>query len=187
MLSAVGSSAVPVTLPADLGSARRTHVFVLDDLVVKLDQQASGRVQREQAALELLGATDLPVPRFVASGDLVSGRPWLVMTRLAGVEPADASAPAHGLSTAMAADAAVIERKELDELLDLMATRRETLTTAPAEEHGGRLDGDFADRVAHHVLGWCLAIFAYLGTIIPESVSDARRARASVIRPSMFV
>src|SRR5438270_1779986 len=67
-------------LPPDQGSPRRTHVFVFDRVVVKLDQQQSGRIERERAALELLECSNLPVPRLVAAGQLEYGRPWILMT-----------------------------------------------------------------------------------------------------------
>ena len=41
---------------------------------------------------------------------------------------------------------------------------------------GGRLDETFADRIAHYVLEWALAIFAYLGGIAPAYLGPARTA-----------
>jgi aminoglycoside phosphotransferase (APT) family kinase protein len=86
------------TLPPDRGSPNRTHVFVFDDIVVKLSQQAnSKRLIRERNALALLQTAPFQVPKFVAAGD-----GWIVMTRLAGEPPADAAHPPHEISTPLA-------------------------------------------------------------------------------------
>ena len=89
----------------DLGSTRRTHVFVLDDLVVKcdaVDRVGSDSMVREGAALELLRTTELPVPRLLHTGELDDGRRWVVLSRLEGTPPADAARPAHELTVGLA-------------------------------------------------------------------------------------
>ena len=99
------SHPVPTKPPTDLGSPRRTHVFVVDDLVVKCDaadRAGEGSMARERQALELLRDTDLPVPRLLHHGALGDGRSWVVLSRLDGAPPADAARPAHELSPHLA-------------------------------------------------------------------------------------
>jgi aminoglycoside phosphotransferase (APT) family kinase protein len=266
-------------LPPDLGSPNRTHVFVFDDIVVKIDQQDSNRITRERNALELLRRWSMQVPRFVADGVSSQGRKWLVMTRLPGTPPPDAARPGHESSVVIAAqlgtiaarlhngprppgfgtwtvesttmieeyarrvqllhsmgvDAAIVDRAELDGVVRLLDDTRAVLETAPsapvlahrdmqprnvlvdaggtitalldyesaaggdaAEDFnrvaldwqapafapfvegyrrgGGQMDGHFAHRVAHHVLFWSLAVFAYLGAFVPSMLPIARQA-----------
>src|SRR5688572_27223898 len=89
-------------LPEDLGSKGRTHVYVFEDVVVKIDLAGVGRTANERAALDRLRATDLPVPRALGEGALADGRPWLAMTRLPGEPPADAVLPVHVMSGSIA-------------------------------------------------------------------------------------
>jgi len=90
-------------LPADLGGPRRTHVWILGEVVVKVDYDpVRAGVLREANALSLLASTDLPVPSLLATGELADGRPWLVMSRLDGELPPDATSPAHELSVPLA-------------------------------------------------------------------------------------
>lgn len=94
---------VPDTVPPDLGSDGRMHVYVFDDVVVKFDgRHHSGSMVRERSALELLAGTDLPVPQLVAAGDLPDGRRWCAITKLAGEPPPDALIPAHDVSPPLA-------------------------------------------------------------------------------------
>jgi aminoglycoside phosphotransferase (APT) family kinase protein len=76
-------------------------VFVFDDVVVKINQQArSNRIVRERNALALLrGATAMRVPEYIADGTSAGGQPWIVMSRLAGDAPADAAVPPEQVST----------------------------------------------------------------------------------------
>lgn len=91
------------TLPPDVGGPQRTHVWVFDEVVVKVDFTAERNgVGREINALSLLEGTDLPVPRLVGNGALPDGRPWLVMSRVDGELPDDAGRPAHELSPVLA-------------------------------------------------------------------------------------
>ena len=273
---------MPDEPPQDLGSPRRTHVFIVDDLVVKCDadgRMGSGSMVRERAALELLRATDLPVPRLLHHGELGDRRAWVVLGRLDGAPPPDAAEPAHELSPALAAqlgaitarlhaavvpphfgtwsqlprrsfaeehwhrigileamarDARVVPVDELDDLLALLGSTADGIgdvatpvlaprdvqprnvlvddagvVTAlldfessaggdPAEDFkivgldwttpafaafteayvsaGGDVDATFADRVAHDVLEWVLAVYAYLGRIVPAYLEPARAA-----------
>lgn len=90
-------------LPEDRGSPDRTHVFVFDDVVVKLNQQpGSKRLVRERNALALLQSSSLRVPEFIADGESVAKRAWIAMTRLAGVPPADALIPPEQVSVELA-------------------------------------------------------------------------------------
>lgn len=98
--------AVPTTAPLDLGSPSRTHVFAVDDVVVKFDARnrvGSGSMIRESAALDLLAGSDLPVARVLDSGRFADGRCWIVLTRMRGAPPDDALRPAHELSAPLAA------------------------------------------------------------------------------------
>jgi aminoglycoside phosphotransferase (APT) family kinase protein len=83
------------TLPEDRGSPDRTHVYVFDDVVVKISQRM--RVIRERNALALLRDSPLVVPEFVAAGE-----DWIVMTRLPGEQPPDALLPPEQVSPALA-------------------------------------------------------------------------------------
>ena len=67
-------------LPEDRGSRDRTHVYLFDDVVVKINQQAGSlRIARERNALALLrDASALRVPEYIGDGD-----DWIVMSRLA--------------------------------------------------------------------------------------------------------
>ncbi|HUR78756.1 MAG TPA: aminoglycoside phosphotransferase family protein [Acidimicrobiales bacterium] len=87
----------------DRGSPDRTHVFVFDDVVVKINQQdGSNRIARERNALMLLrGASSLRVPEHIADGTSAQGREWLVMTRLAGDVPTDADDPPERVSNTL--------------------------------------------------------------------------------------
>jgi aminoglycoside phosphotransferase (APT) family kinase protein len=86
------------TLPVDRGSPDRTHVYVFDDVVVKINQQeGSQRLIRERNALALLRGSSLVVPEFVADG-----QNWIVMTRLPGEPPPDAALPPERVSPALA-------------------------------------------------------------------------------------
>ena len=96
---------MPAAPPVDRGSPRRTHVFVLDEVVVKcdaVDRVGSGSMVREGSALSLLEGSGLPVPRLLGSGELPDGRRWVALTRLAGQPPPDAARPAHELSPSIA-------------------------------------------------------------------------------------
>jgi len=108
VLAEVGAPADVVELPPDLGSRGRHHVFVFDEVVVKLDLSSDGRrALREMSALELLTPTDLPVPRLLGSGQWRGARRWVAQSRLAGDPPPDAlllaHAPSPGLAAAMGA------------------------------------------------------------------------------------
>lgn len=82
------------TLPEDRGSPDRTHVFVFDDVVVKINQQkGSLRIARERNALLLLRDSTLRVPEYIAHCD-----DWLVMSRLPGDVPPDALLPPEQVS-----------------------------------------------------------------------------------------
>jgi aminoglycoside phosphotransferase (APT) family kinase protein len=95
-------------LPRDLGSPERTSVFIIGDIVVKIDLSAVQRATRERAALDHLVATDLPVPRCVGSGVLADGREWIAITRMDGVPPPDAARPVHELSRSLASELGAI-------------------------------------------------------------------------------
>lgn len=285
ILAAVGAPPVD-RLPTDRGSPRRTHVFLCDDVVVKINQQAdSNRLRRERNALLFLAGSALRVPRFVADGSSTAGRRWIAMTRLAGRPPHDALRPPEqvspGLATQMGAltaalhrapappgfgtwtdesptledevlrrvellrrmgaDAAIVERTELDAVADLIAGNTGVLGSAggtpvlahrdlqprnvlvdgegtvtalldfesagggdPAEDFsrvgldwasagfaafaaayrdaGGPMGDGFAERVAFHVAGWGLAVFAYLGEFAPHFIPVARVAVERVER-----
>lgn len=89
-------------VPRDLGSAERTHVFMLDRAVLKVYLQAgSSKPDRERAALELAppGA-----PRVLDEGALASGRRWLLLERLPSRRPDDAgvSPDAHRMEPGFA-------------------------------------------------------------------------------------
>src|SRR5436190_20627010 len=80
----------------DLGSASRTHVFVLGDVVVKYDDESrigAGSMVREVQALKFLESGDLPVPRVLDAGEFPDTRRWVVLTRLPGLPPDDALGP----------------------------------------------------------------------------------------------
>lgn len=97
--------ATPLDRPPDLGSPSRTHVFVLESLVVKYDARSrvgAGSMVREAESLALLESCDLPVPRVVHVGEFPDRRRWLVLTRLPGVAPSDALRPAHDMSRSLA-------------------------------------------------------------------------------------
>ena len=111
LVSILASVGLPPPPPdhtlVDLGSPRRTHVFVLDDVVVKCDAASrvgAGSMVREASALGLLVPTDLPVPRLLHAGELPDRRRWVVVTRLDGAPPPDAARPAHELSPGLAAE-----------------------------------------------------------------------------------
>jgi aminoglycoside phosphotransferase len=94
----------PATPPPDLGSPRRTHVYVVDDIVVKCDDRLGTQsMVRERSALELLSGRGLPIPTFVAAGDFGDTRNWVVLERLDGEPPGDARRLAHQLSAPLAA------------------------------------------------------------------------------------
>jgi aminoglycoside phosphotransferase (APT) family kinase protein len=99
--------AAPRAAPPDLGSPRRTHVFVIGEHVVKFDDESrigAASMVREVQALALLEPTELPVPRVVADGEFPDTRRWVVLTRLPGAAPEDALRPAHELSPSLAAE-----------------------------------------------------------------------------------
>lgn len=75
-----------VAIGPELGSPGRTSVrSVGDDLFVKVFLGRSGRKpDRERAALELLAASSLVVPRLVGHGRLDDGSPWVLINRLPG-------------------------------------------------------------------------------------------------------
>jgi aminoglycoside phosphotransferase (APT) family kinase protein len=90
---------MPSTIPNDLGSFGRTHVFLVDDIVVKCDDRLGTlSMVRERAALELLAGAGLPVPPLVAWGEFDDTRRWVVVGRLDGEPPEDAAQPAHEVS-----------------------------------------------------------------------------------------
>ena len=114
ILESIGLPGPTDAPPADLGSPRRTHVFVVGDVVVKCDaaeRVGSGSMVREASALGLLVPTGLPVPRLLQAGELADGRRWVVVSRLDGAPPPDAARPAHELSVGLAAQiGAVVAR-----------------------------------------------------------------------------
>ncbi|HUP87506.1 MAG TPA: aminoglycoside phosphotransferase family protein [Acidimicrobiales bacterium] len=94
---------MPAAPPADLGSPGRTHVWLVDDVVVKCDDRFRTKAMlRERSALELLAGSDLVVPRVLGGGDFGDDRSWLVLERLPGEPPPDAAWPAHELSAGLA-------------------------------------------------------------------------------------
>lgn len=94
---------MPSKAPPDLGSAERTHVYVVGDVVVKCDARfESLAMVREVNALTLLGESALPVPVVVASGAFDDGRRWVATERMAGHVPGDAARLAHELSPGLA-------------------------------------------------------------------------------------
>ena len=102
----VNAAGVAVTidrLPPDLGSVGRSHVFLVGEFVIKIDQNSNARAEREHAALRALEGSGLPIPRLVATGKLDAHRPWTLMSRLRGTEPSDTQHLAHELSPALAA------------------------------------------------------------------------------------
>lgn len=102
VLAAVGAPCDIDELPADLGSRERTNVFIVGDVVVKIDLTGVQRAVRERAALQHLATTNLPVPRCIGSGVLDDGREWVAIGRLDGVAPLDAALPVHEISVALA-------------------------------------------------------------------------------------
>jgi aminoglycoside phosphotransferase (APT) family kinase protein len=102
VLGAVRASSDVDTLPVDRGSPERTNVFIVGDIVVKIDLSGAQRVARERAALEHLMTTDLPIPRYIGSGVLDDGREWIATTRLDGAAPPDAARPGHEISPGLA-------------------------------------------------------------------------------------
>jgi aminoglycoside phosphotransferase (APT) family kinase protein len=102
VLAAVGEPCDLDELPRDLGSPERTNVFIVGDVVVKIDLNDVQRAVRERAALEHLATTDLPVPRCLGSGVLDDGREWIATGRLDGVAPPDAARPVHEISPSLA-------------------------------------------------------------------------------------
>lgn len=109
ILRDAGVSARLDHLPDDRGGFERTHVWVLDEVVIKFDHNASrGGIARECNALELLAGTDLPVPRLLGRGTLDDGRPWLLMSRLDGQLPPDAAALVHEVSAPLAEQMGVL-------------------------------------------------------------------------------
>jgi aminoglycoside phosphotransferase (APT) family kinase protein len=94
----------PTTTPTDLGSEERTHVYVVDDVVVKVDARfGSQSMVREANALTLLAGRGIPVPALVETGTFDDGRGWVVTRRLDGEVPPDAADLAHDLSPGLAA------------------------------------------------------------------------------------
>jgi len=102
VLAAVDAPCDIDALPPDLGSRERTHVFIVGDVVVKIDLSSVQRAARERAALEHLATTDLPVPRCLGSGVLEDGREWIAISRLDGAPPPDALRPVHEISASLA-------------------------------------------------------------------------------------
>ena len=93
----------PRTVPPDLGSEERTHVYVVGDVVVKCDARfGSQSMVREANALTLLRGGCLPVPSLVASGEFEDGRRWVVTERLDGKTPEEAGRLAHEVSPELA-------------------------------------------------------------------------------------
>lgn len=87
----------------DLGSAGRTHVFVVGDVVVKFEGRVgTSAMIREASALELLVDSDLPVPRLLRSGEFADTRRWVALERLPGDAPPDAALLAHDVSAGLA-------------------------------------------------------------------------------------
>ena len=100
---------MPRVPPPDLGTPGRTHVFVVDDIVVKCDDRfGSSSMVREANALELLEGSGLPVPRLLDSGVFEDTRRWVVLERLPGESPPDALIPAHELSPGLGAEMGVL-------------------------------------------------------------------------------
>lgn len=94
---------IPAVPPADLGSSGRTHVFVLDDIVVKYEGRVgTASMIREASALELLVDSELPVPRLQRAGEFADTRRWVVLERLPGEAPPDAANLAHEVSAGLA-------------------------------------------------------------------------------------
>jgi aminoglycoside phosphotransferase (APT) family kinase protein len=281
VLAAIGAPRAIEVLPSDLGSPERTNVFIVGDVVVKIDLTDVQRAARERAALNHLATTGLPVPQCLGSGLLDDGRDWIATGRLDGVAPPDAARPVHEISPSLSAQLGAITarlhgapspghigpatrqfdsyvekaerqtrrmtdlgygkhcvpRQEVDDLMALLDTTRPCLATAPMPprlvhgdvqprnvlvngagmitalidfevagggdatedfalvgldwhapgfaafcggyaEAGGRLDGDAARRVAHHVGRWAMAVFVYLGSFAPAYLEPARRAVA---------
>jgi len=108
VLAAVGSPRDIDALPPDLGSRERTNVFIVGDVVVKIDLTDVRRAARERAALDHLASTDLPVPRCLGSGVLDDGREWVATGRLDGRAPPDAARPVHEISPSLAAQLGAI-------------------------------------------------------------------------------
>lgn len=108
MLAALGAPCDIDELPPDLGSPERTNVFIVGDIVVKVDLNDVQRAVRERAALEHLATTALPVPRCLGSGVLPDGREWIATGRLPGVAPPDAARPVHEISPALASQLGAI-------------------------------------------------------------------------------
>ena len=102
VLAALGAPCDIDELPPDLGSPERTNVFIVGDVVVKVDLTAVQRAVRERAALDHLTTTGLPVPRCLGSGVLDDGREWIATTRLDGIAPSDAARPVHDVSRSLA-------------------------------------------------------------------------------------
>ena len=99
----------PAVVPPDLGSERRTHVFVVDDIVVKCDDRTGSQsMLRERSALELLAATDLPVARAMAWGAFDDTRQWIVLSRLDGHVPDDTHRLTPEISPGLAAQLGAI-------------------------------------------------------------------------------
>ena len=102
VLAALGRPSDVDDLPPDLGSPERTNVFIVGEVVVKVDLTSVERAARERAALDHLLTTDLPVPRCLGAGVLDDGREWIATTRLDGVAPDDAARPVHEVSDDLA-------------------------------------------------------------------------------------
>lgn len=95
---------MPEVSPVDLGTPGRTHVFLVDDIVLKCDDRiGSSSMIREASALELLDGSGLPVPRLLDSGVFDDKRRWVVIERMPGERTPDALIPAHELSPALGA------------------------------------------------------------------------------------
>lgn len=79
------------------------RVYVLGRSVIKIyDDPLSYRPGRERAALLLLEAAGLCVPKYQSCGQMDDGRPWLMMSRQPGSPPSDALHPGHELSPELA-------------------------------------------------------------------------------------
>jgi aminoglycoside phosphotransferase (APT) family kinase protein len=103
VLALLGVEAPTIT-PPDLGSEERTHVYVVDDVVVKVDARfGSQAMVREANALTLLAGNGIAIPTLLANGTFDDGRGWVVTERLDGAVPPDAAHLAQDLSPGLAA------------------------------------------------------------------------------------